>query len=627
MESTSSSLADCLNLLRGECDEQKLVGLLLVTKLLEADDHEALLKAYKAVGSRFLHRLLITGAGGGGIDEGAYLKLSVTVMAGFCRIPEIASSKEMISEVPVVAEILSKLSDYSIYEECYEFLVLVVSASENAITEIIESGSIQPLARHLSFLHDGSRSLEHAVRLFQLILVKLPFETIDKRYLTGMSWMVVSLSRQFSVLHNVLKFDVMHMLTSLLSSQNSLFHEALRELSRENWAADIQVGVMEILQNRVVSSEKLQALQLLDSVIYVVGQSWLLEAKQMLDVQATLPINKFLLLVLESARVEVAVLLNELAYLKYEASKSLSTAASIRSKQHDLAVLYSLIEKIIELISATSEVEGTIVSDDVVMQMISGLTETIDLVFDYLKDAKDHCDRKGVDLLAAVKIVGSYLAEAPFACKEKTQDLLQYILSVEGEDESCPFYSICFLLRMLCQTTMSVDGCQALVSVGGHKSVVECLVKLLGNDGASVDNDGAIYLACDIILNLLLSRKELGSQLEGCQFVLLMQKLCLWAEKNSDPSIVMLASSICALVFDLTSEKNLLNHIEFNHSTLERLSLLFIRSLGQGLSKDEWSSCHNLTEIVRAGYDRWSQRYPFIQNAVNRAVQLNFSKG
>ncbi|KAK8966359.1 hypothetical protein KSP40_PGU005832 [Platanthera guangdongensis] len=625
MDSISSSLDDCLNLLRGERDEQKLVGLLLVTKLSAVDDHEALLKAYKAVGTHFLHRLLITGAGGvkGGVDEDAYLKLSVTVMAGFCRMPEIASSKEMISEVPIVAEILSKLSDPSIYEECYEFLVLAASASENAITQIIESGSIQPLARHISYLHDGSRSLEHAVRLLQLILVKLPSETTHKRYLTGMSWMVVSLSRQFSVLHSVLKFDVMHMLTTLLSSQNSLFHEALRELSRENWAADIQVGVMEILQNQIVSSEKLQALQLLDSVIYIVGQSWLLEEKQMLDVQATLPADKFLLLVLESARVEVAVLLNELAYLKYEASKSLSTATSILSKQHDLAVLYSLIEKIIELISATGEVAGTIISESVVMQMISGLTETINLVLDYLQDAKDHCDRKGADLLAAVKIAGSYLAEAPFACKEKTLDLLQYILSIEGEDESSPFCSICFLLRMLCQTTMHIDGCQALVSVGGHKSVVECLLKLLGNDGASVNNGGAINLACDIILNLLISRKELGSQIEGSQFLPLMQKLCLWAENNSDPSIVMLASSICALVFDLTSEKNLLNRTEFNRSTLEGLSQLFIRSLGQGLSKDEWSSCHDLSEIVRAGYDRWSERYPFIQNAVNRAVHLN----
>lgn len=33
---------------------------------------------------------------------------------------------------------------------------------------------------------------------------------------------VASLSRQFAVLHNALKFDVMHMLTTFLSSQNAV---------------------------------------------------------------------------------------------------------------------------------------------------------------------------------------------------------------------------------------------------------------------------------------------------------------------------------------------------------------------------------------------------------------------
>lgn len=623
MESNSPWLEDCLNLLRGQRDEQKLAGLLLATKLTKGDDHAAILSIYKAVGTRFLHRLLITGAGSvkEGTDKDAYLKLSVTLVAGFCRVPEIASSQEMIFEIPVITEIISNSLDPSIFEECYEFLLLVASASENAITQIIESGSIQPLAQHISYLHDGSRSLEHAVRLLQLILDKIPSETVDKRYLSGMSWMVASLSRQFAVLHNALKFDVMHMLTTYLSSQNALFHEVLRELSRENWATYIHVGIMEILQNRIVSCEKLQAFQLLDSVMHIIGETWLVEGKTVLDVQETLPVDKFLLLVLASARVEVSVVLNELAYLKYEASKN-STSESVLSKQQNLAVLYSLIEKLIKLISSSTEIEGINISEGVVMQMISGLNETVNLVLDYLQDAKEHCNRKGDDLLAAVRFIGSYLAEAPSACKEKMRDLLQYILSVEGEDEpSSPFYSICFLLPMLCQTTMEIDGCKLLASFGGHKFVVQCLVKLLGKNGASLENTSTIYLACDIILNLLLSRKELGSQIDESQFLILLQELCFWAEKSNDPSAVMMASSICALIFDLTTEKNLLNHSEFSHNTLERLSQLIIRSLSQGLLKDESNAHHDLHEIVRAGYARWAHRFPFVQNAVERAMK------
>lgn len=67
-----------------------------------------------------------------------------------------------------------------------------------------------------------------------------------------------------------------------------------------------------------------------------------------------------LLLVLESSRVEIAVLLNDVAYLKYEASKSSSSSNvdSILSKQRTLAIAFSLIEKIIRLVANMGADEG-----------------------------------------------------------------------------------------------------------------------------------------------------------------------------------------------------------------------------------------------------------------------------
>lgn len=64
-ESTSSSssplLEDCLKLLKGERDEQRLAGLLLVTKFCKSDDAVSIRRVYDAVGVRFLDRLLRTG--------------------------------------------------------------------------------------------------------------------------------------------------------------------------------------------------------------------------------------------------------------------------------------------------------------------------------------------------------------------------------------------------------------------------------------------------------------------------------------------------------------------------------------------------------------------------------------
>lgn len=57
----SPSLDDCLKLLKGERDEQRLAGLLLVTKFCKGDDVVSLRKVYDVVGARFLDRLLRTG--------------------------------------------------------------------------------------------------------------------------------------------------------------------------------------------------------------------------------------------------------------------------------------------------------------------------------------------------------------------------------------------------------------------------------------------------------------------------------------------------------------------------------------------------------------------------------------
>lgn len=51
---------------------------------------------------------LFAGSGDGGENRDVYLQLSVIVLAAFCRVPEIASSVEMVSRIPLILEIMSK---------------------------------------------------------------------------------------------------------------------------------------------------------------------------------------------------------------------------------------------------------------------------------------------------------------------------------------------------------------------------------------------------------------------------------------------------------------------------------------------------------------------------------------
>ncbi|KAI3835291.1 hypothetical protein MKW98_020407 [Papaver atlanticum] len=620
------ALECCLKLLKGERDEQRLAGLFLATKFCTGDDHGSIYRIYHAVGDQFLDRLLMSGMGKAAVgvmevdvNQDAYLQLSVTILAAICRVPKIAASKYMVSKVPAILEILLKGEvPTTVYDECYEFLFLVSTASEEGLTKLYDSGCINVLASSMSFLPDDSHSKELAMRLLQLVLAKLPLETICAKYPAELTSIVAVIAKQFPLLHNAFKFDALHLLTVILSSNYAApVHISLRLMLNDSWTTYTRVGIVAVLQNRVASAEKLQALTLAESMISIVGENWLIDQKELLNDSEIVPIpaDRCLLLVLESSRVEVAVLLNEIAYMKYEEKQSVKGEA-ISLKLRNLAVAFSLIEKTIKLISSVCGDEeagaGSPISESTLGKVFAGITETIEVVLEYLQDAKDHVRRKGDDLLASVRIVGSYFAETPFACKEKIHNL-----SVEGDYEPSPFFSICFLLPMLCQTTMEIEGCKMLSSFGGHISVVECLVKMIGLNSTGMDNS-TIFMACDTILNLLLRRENIRVEFDGSIQVHLLTALASWTENTNDQSVIMMASTICSLIFDSTSEEALVNHPNVGRIILNKLSQLVVRSLatsGQDVSDDSKANA-DLHRIISKRYGGWADRFPEIQSTL-----------
>ncbi|KAH6770620.1 neurochondrin family protein [Perilla frutescens var. hirtella] len=83
-------------------------------------------------------------------------------------------------------------------------------------------------------------------------------------------------------------------------------------------SAVILLILMHALCNSAV--EKLHALVLAECCISIVREEWLIGPNHFPDGHSSLYADRYILLVLESCRVEIAVHLNELAYLKYEAS-------------------------------------------------------------------------------------------------------------------------------------------------------------------------------------------------------------------------------------------------------------------------------------------------------------------
>lgn len=373
---------------------------------------------------------------------------------------------------------------------------------------------------------------------------------------------------------------------------------------------------MDILQNRVAPEQKIQALIVAEAMLSLLGEGWLIGQLDVPDLHKSFPSDRCLLLVLESSRVEIAVLLNELAYFRHAVGTSKSEAFPLKNR--NLAIAFSLVENVIKLISNHSEDEGSIFSQGTVTKIICGINETVEVVLEYLKEAKDTGQRKGNDLLASIRLVGSYLAEAPLASGTLVKELLEYMLSVEGEDESRPFLSRCFLLPMLCQRTMSIKEVQFLASSGAYKAVMECLVQLVSKEPDIVQDNETVLLACDTVLNFLLKKEHIEVQLDESVFLHVLKALAYWTARTSDSTVIMMASSICSLIFDNTSQKALLRCPEIDIGTISRLSLLIARSLTIGTQKTyhNANSDEDLHQIIAAGFSRWANRFPAVRDVV-----------
>ncbi|KAK6162123.1 hypothetical protein DH2020_001964 [Rehmannia glutinosa] len=631
--SPSPSLENLMKLLRGKTDSQRLAGLLLVTKLCDKDNQHTILNVYNTLGFHFpppplTHWYGERGGGGDDANREAYLRLSVTVLAAFARVPQIAATGEMLSKVPLILEVLSMESGSSISEECYEFLFLVTTAHDVGVITLYEAGGINVLASQMPTLSYGSNAMDLAMKLVQLIISKLPAEKVYVSHTSELSKMVAAIAKPFALLHNALKFEALHLLSTILSSNYSgALSAVLQSMTCNDWSTSIRVGIMDVLQNRVAPADKLQALVLAECVISIVGEEWLIGPTTLPDARSSFPADRCILLVLETSRVEIAVVLNELAYLKYETSKNSSPSPeTFPTKLRNLGVAFSLVERIIKLISKFGENEESnsisTISESTSKKVIDGLNETIGVVLDYLQDAKDHGERKGDDLLACVRIVGSYLAEAPCACREKVKELLSYMLSVEGEDESrFDISHDTVFAPMLCQITMENDGCKTFAATGAFGAVVGCLISLIHSSSSRTEDGSTIFLACDTILNCLLKREQVHFSLDNPSTIKLLQALARWTEGASDPSVIMMASSICSLILDSTSEEALLRHPDFNTDNLIALSLLMKRSLvssGQDLMSDDTNLEADLYQIVSSGYSSWADRFPHIKEVVER---------
>ncbi|EFJ14768.1 hypothetical protein SELMODRAFT_423365 [Selaginella moellendorffii] len=531
-----ASLDECLKLLRGSNDEQRLVGLLLATKFVSGGDAQAVHEVFDAIGFQFVDRLLRTericvGLGHFATHEKEmqqhdYLKLGISILAAFCRIPELASSSDVIDKVPVYVEVLSA-KDVSV--DASECLLGIAAASDKGFVAVCQSRVFQAIGSLLQNAAPEAQEVVAVVKLLYFLVTRLTMEGKTSEYAQGLASVVPPLSRHLSLQQNLGKFEVMEVLKLLLVSSNTKAALSTNCASL-SWADDVRTGLGQILHSRVSPEYRKGALEVAEQMVEHLGGSWLVGNINFPDTEvSSSSSDRFLFLVVESLRVEIPIVLGDVLHV------SSSSSGWDIEKQRSLAVYYSLVENIINF---TSQEEASIkVNASSLQKIVSALDDIAGILLEYLEAAKDNGVHQGDEVISSVRLLGR------------------------------PFYAVQFLVPALLQVTMAEDGCEALVSSGGHKQIVSFIVTSLKNR-----DEVLIVEALDILLNVLQKKNSLIHEPSFVDFVPALPEIVSWALKTDQNMESAMATCFCTSVLDMTDEGALKDCLEA--SELERIYTL-----------------------------------------------------
>ncbi|KAH7372662.1 hypothetical protein KP509_17G015300 [Ceratopteris richardii] len=497
-QDSAGGLESCLNLLRGNIDEQRLVGLLLATKLIKGEDSGAIVQIFNAMGVNFITRLLKSGTHGSKEEE-SYVQLAMSVFSAFCRVPELAASKEIIEMIPTLLEILRKWPEGNASADCLDCLLGIASASEQGINALRKSGVFPLLMDSLTRFKSDSESLHSAVKLVQIILAA----NVLEHDIICSSGNIISAIQNLAnlLLHEQgsSKLDILLLFQRLFRSK-ILFQ--IQISSNSSWVTLMRNSIGHMLQSQSGIELKLLALDLTKSMVDIFSSSWLLGPMVLPGERKEMPVDRFFLLLVETLRVEALVILNEVAHSRFNTESSMNSKSDeFMKRKYQLALVYSLLESVIEL--SLEEDDISRLSDTALQRTIPVLNDIMSTVIDFLEEAKRHSTVTGDDILASARFLSRFLADIPAVQRkfgEKLLSMLEYLFKVKSESEESPFLVIQFLLPAVCGITKEMKACESFVSWGGHKQVINFIHDVIRNNQVP---SGLLINAGDIILNLL----------------------------------------------------------------------------------------------------------------------------
>lgn len=447
-ENRAAEIDQCLKLLSASAsDESKFTALLILPRLLDANDENTIQHVFSKMNFKFLERLMKSKPTAE-VPETVMQEIAVNILSFFSTIDSLKSSEDLIARIPTLSTLIKPSDPNDITKEVL-MMIMRLQESELAISATLSSTVLsrilsllgidatseeQELAKHLCVLAYGNAFTKIEQQIPQMlrtaVLESLKFTLLP------------TLSSTIRVKQDVSKFIAVDILHRILNECPTEITKELysTEQQRVNiWCENIRSGLRQILTSKTVSDRRDQAFSLIATLLRHIGPNWLFctlgktaavahETPKQLEKQPAgaaqnKPVVKeeseidarFPALLIQLASLEARLILDELGgEPDTGARKTLQEAPSSDRSIAMLPMFYQIIESGIHyLTSEDLDLQGTDI--DLIFKIRNILRELFKAIIDYLNDIQSkqtvHEVFEDIIALASVRLLAIWTEE------------------------------------------------------------------------------------------------------------------------------------------------------------------------------------------------------------------------
>ncbi|XP_068243911.1 neurochondrin homolog [Palaemon carinicauda] len=395
---------------RAKSDTEKFAALLMVTKLIKAEelDEAAKDQLMGAIGLPFLARLLRTNEVPEGCPPFMFKSVALTVLT--CFISSCSGNPSLYGLIPVLSEIIAKPElydgDLTLVKDSYECLKSI-SLERNGRKAIIDFETVGCLVD--AYVQEGY-SYEEALHILLLVVQEEGARTWEDEP-EAFTKLMDHLTKEFAFDQDERKFKICEYITELLQSLPFMSSDT----EQPSWMTYLHKGLSDIILSKLGREQRDKGLRLAGAALESLGVVWVLHTQSEPGKEGKG--RQLLLMMVHLACIEVRMSLEDKSFHEAVALASPTTAC------------YTILELAINFL-----VNGAVdFEQKQKQQLYAALKGAFTAVLTFLKTAsadevffENH--KNHLFVCATIRVLGAWLAEETTANKDEVYETIPFII-------------------------------------------------------------------------------------------------------------------------------------------------------------------------------------------------------